>query len=131
MRDRKASDFVVPVEGIGSFTFGKRTLRDDIAIAAEYSRLTEGVETPTEWLAFISGCVSALTVLTVSAPDGWVLDEIDPLSEDGYASIVKVHSALRSAEIRFRGGVKPAQVGAGDGGNNPVLVPPPVQPAAE
>lgn len=129
MRERRASDYQVTVDGIGVFTFAQRTLRDDIAVAAEYSRLTEGVETPTDWLAYMSGCIAALKVLTVEAPDGWDLEEIDPLSDDGYASIMRVHTAMRSAEARFRG--QPKASGQGNGGDAGVLVQEEVQPDAQ
>src|SRR5690349_9577176 len=102
------TDFHVTIEGIGNFSFALRMMRDELKIAAEFSRLTEGVETPTPYLSTIAGWIASLKVLIVSCPDGWLktldgrptsnLDEIDPLDEDTYAKLMKVHSALREKE---------------------------------
>lgn len=128
-----ATDFHVSVEGIGTFSFGKRTMRDELRIAAEFSRLTEGVDSPTPFLATVAGWISQLRVLTVSAPDGWDLDALDPLDSDSYAKLLKVHGALREKEGSFRRGKNAA--GESDSAsalaNAGVLVPPEVQPRAE
>lgn len=100
-REAKESDFVVQVEGIGSFTFGKRTMRDEIAIQVEYARIIDGVE-PTTWLSVVGGWISALRVLTVRAPAGWDIDELDPLDNDTYAKMKRVHEALTEKERSFR-----------------------------
>lgn len=100
------TDFQIPVDGIGTFTFARRRMRDEMAIAAEFSRLTEGVETPTPYLASVAGWISTIKVLTVEAPEGWDMDSMDPLDEDTYAKLVKVHTALREKEASFRGGAK-------------------------
>ena len=133
MRERKTTDFCVDVEGVGRFTFARRTLRDDLAVATEYSRLIEGIDTPTEWLSILAGCVAALKVLTVTEPEGWNLLDVDPLDEDGYASILRVHNALRSAEARFRETRKEsgARSGQEHGGNGAVLVSEEIQPSAK
>lgn len=100
------TDFQVTVDGLGTFTFGRRRLRDELAIAAEFSRLTEGVDTPTAYLASVAGWIATLKVLTVAAPEGWDIDAMDPLEEDTYTNLVKVHSALREKEGSFRSGSK-------------------------
>lgn len=127
------NDFTVPVEGIGAFTFGKRKLRDELAIGAEYSRLTEGVDTPTPWLEAVAGWIAALKVLTVEAPEGWNIDEMDPLDPETYAKLRKVHAALREKEGSFRrsGDAAGQADGQGMGANNGVRVQAPVQPAAD
>ena len=104
------TDFDVVVEGIGTFTFGRRKLADEIAIQVEYARTIDGVQ-PTEWLALVAGWLSALKVLTVRAPAGWNVDELDPLDDDTYAKLMKVHSALSEKERSFRSG--PAAGGEG------------------
>lgn len=100
-RRPQPTDFVVPVEGVGNFTFGKRTMADEIKIQVEYARIIEGVE-PTEWLSRVGGWISTLKVLTVRAPDGWDIDEMDPLDDEVYANIALVFLALRSREDSFR-----------------------------
>lgn len=103
MRTPAPTDFHLDVEGVGHFVFAKRTMRDEMRIAAEFSRLTEGVTTPTTYLELVAGWLSALTVLTVQAPDGWDLETMDPLDEDTYAQLMRVHAALREKEGSFRG----------------------------
>jgi hypothetical protein len=100
------TDFQVSVDGIGTFTFARRRMRDEMAIGAELSRLTEGVTTPTAFLALVAGWISTIKVLTVEAPSGWNIDEMDPLDEDSYAKLAQVHAALRAKEESFRGGSK-------------------------
>ncbi|ATI15628.1 hypothetical protein [Bordetella phage vB_BbrM_PHB04] len=117
-RTPNANDFTIPVEGIGAFRFARRTMRDELRIAAEFSRLTEGVETPTTYLATVAGWIATLKVLTVEAPGGWIknldgkptnnLDEIDPLDDETYATLLKVHAVLREKEGSFRRGKEQA-----------------------
>lgn len=102
-REGAATDFDVDVEGVGVFRFGKRTMRDEIKVQVEYARMIEGVE-PTEWLALVAGWMSSLKVLTVRAPDGWDIDDLDPLDDETYARLMKVHAALTAKERSFRSG---------------------------
>lgn len=125
MREASATDFTVEVDGIGQFRFGRRTMRDELRIGSEFSRLTEGVEIPTPWLEMTAGMISALKVLTVSAPDGWSLDDMDPLDSNTYTRMMKVHSALRAKEDDFRSSKKPGSKTERQGAveDDPVLVP--------
>ncbi len=127
------TDFFVLVEGVGRFSFGQRKMADEMQIAVEYSLMTQGIDTPSAWLSIMAGAMSQLRVLTVTAPEGWDLDEMDPLNEDTYAKIVKVHRALRDQESSFR--QKPAEAseesGPGSGEGAGVLVSPKVQPSAD
>lgn len=123
------TDFTVEVDGVGSFTFGRRAMRDEIKVQVEYARLIEGVE-PTDWLATVAGWIAVLRVLTVRAPDDWDIDEMDPLDENTYVRLMKVHAALAAKERSFRrpnegGGKEPGQ-GAGQDDRVPVSAP--VQP---
>lgn len=132
-RQSAPTDFFVDVPGIGTFSFAQRKMSDEMRITAEYSRLTEGVETPTTWLEVVANWISALKVLTVTAPAGWDVDEMDPLDEDTYANLGKVHGALRDKETSFRQN-KAKAVQAQRTGNSEgpgVLVPTPVQPGAD
>jgi hypothetical protein len=123
-RTAQDTDFVVKVEGVGSFTFGKRTMRDEIAIQVEFARIIDGVE-PTAWLQTVGGWMSTLRVLTVRAPAGFDLDDLDPLDDESYALMGKVHNALAEQERSFRrsknGGSKGNSPASGDDGG--VLVP--------
>lgn len=102
-RKGSTTDFDVPVDGIGTFTFGRRKLADEIAIQVEYARIIDGVQ-PTDWLALVAGWISALKVLTVRAPAGWDIDEMDPLDDDTYAKLMQVHAKLVEKERSFRAG---------------------------
>lgn len=131
-RQPSATDFTITVEGVGAFTFAKRTMRDELRIAAEFSRICEGVETPNEFLQTVGSWISTLRVLTVAAPDGWDLDAMDPLDADTYAQLFQVHRALREKEGSFRRKGKASQGSGPEVGQEPaVLVSPEVQPAAD
>lgn len=127
------TDFHEEIPGVGHFVFARRTMRDEMRVAAEYSRLTEGVETPTPFLETIAGWIATLKVLIVSAPAGWDLDEMDPLDDDVYARIASVNKALRLREGQFRKAKGTPVQGSGQaaGGHDQLLVSPQVQPAAE
>lgn len=126
-------EFTINVEDIGSFTFAHRTMRSELAIGSEFSRLTEGVETPTPWLSAVAGWIAPLKVLTLKAPDGWNIDEFDPLDEDSYAKLAKVHEALRTKERSFRSKPNEKIEGSGEADQqvDGVLVPEAVQPGAD
>ena len=106
------SDFNVSVEGVGNFTFARRKMDDEIAVQVEFARMINGVE-PTAWLQAVCGWLAALRVLTVRSPDGWSLDDLDPLEDDVYARLSKVHAALVEKERSFRRGRAPDSPAAG------------------
>lgn len=106
-RKPQINDFIVTVDGVGTFSFGYRTMRDEFAIQVEFARIIEGVE-PTAWLQTVGGWLSALRVLTVRAPDGWDIDAMDPLDEKTYAKLGAVYQALIDRERSFRRGTEPA-----------------------
>lgn len=126
------TDFTVPVDGIGTFTFGRRKMADEMKIQVEYARMIDGTQ-PTQWLSLVAGWISALMVLTVKAPDGWDLDELDPLDDESYAKLKRVYDALMQKEQSFRSGHGKAREGerAGSGEDGAVLVPQEVQPSAD
>lgn len=110
-----ATDFVVPVDGIGVFTFAKKSLRDQFAIEAEYSRLTEGLDSVTTFLWNIATATSTLVVLTVSAPPGWDIETLDPEDPESYLKLMKVWGALRDKQAAFRQAAKKPGEGEGQG----------------
>lgn len=120
---------ILEVPGIGLFTFRRRTMGLEFKMGAEYSRLTEGVETPTTWLATLATATAALKVLTVEAPKDWDIDGMDPEDDTTYSRIMEVYGALRAAEARFRSGRGAAGqgCGAGTGGEPGAVVPPDLQ----
>lgn len=94
--------FTVHVDGAGTFVFLRRTMRAELSVAAEFSRLIEGVATPTPFLEQTAGILATLKVLTKSSPDGWDPEALDPLDQDSYSTLLKVHGALRAREAEFR-----------------------------
>lgn len=108
------TDFTVDVDGVGRFVFGKRRMADEIKVHVEYSRLTEAVE-PTPWLDSVSTWMSTIKVLVVRAPDGFDLDELDPLDEASYAKLFKVYAALVEKEGSFRSRPGEAVQAGGEG----------------
>lgn len=127
------TDFHEDVPSVGQFVFARRTMRDEMRIASEYSRLTEGVMIPTPFLATVAGWIATLKVLIVSAPGGWDLDEMDPLDDDVYDKISKVNGALRRREGQFREkkGTGSKSTGQVPGGNDQLLVPAQVSPVTD
>lgn len=113
-RTAQETDYTVPVEKIGTFTFGKRTMRDEFAVQVEYARIIDGTE-PTAWLQAVGGWISTLRVLTVSAPAGWDVDELDPTDPETYAKLQLVYEALSERERSFRRKPKPAGEAGSEG----------------
>src|SRR6476620_759644 len=109
-RMSKDTDFTVSVEGIGNFTFGRRKMSDELAIQREYCDIICGV-TPNPLLDILATWISAFKVLTVRAPAGWDIDEMDPLADETYDRLKKVYDALCEKELSFR--VKPGAIGEG------------------
>lgn len=132
-RPNPVTDFVVDADGVGRFVFARKTLLDGIAIECEFTRLTEGLEDVPAYLGMLAAAMSNLKVLTVSAPADWDLAKMDGEDEETYAKLIKVWGALRDKQESFRR--KPGVDGEigrpGDGGNDRVLVSPPVPPPAD
>ncbi len=133
MRRPSENDFAVPVEGLGTFTFARRRLKDEIAIQVERSKILGGTEFPTDFLWNLGAWLSTIRVLMVLAPNGWNPDELDPLEPETFDEISRVFVALREKEDSFRrkprkGSEEQGEADSKDGG---LLVPPEVQPAAQ
>jgi hypothetical protein len=112
MRPASATDFSLPVEGVGTFVFAQRKMADHLRIHVEYSKITEGVM-PTPWLDTFATCIATMRVLMVRAPEGFDLDELDPLDPKSEEKILLVRAALKEKEDSFRGGPKQAGQGGG------------------
>ncbi len=122
--------FVVSVPSVGDFTFRSRTIADQVRIEAEALRITGG-PTGDEALRSIALNLATLSVLTVSAPDGWDVEGIDPLDgDDAVAPLRAVCKELRAAEATFRGRRHPERQAAGAAAvaDRGVPLPPPVRP---
>ena len=109
MRSASPNDFSIDVEKAGRFVVARRTMRDEFKIATEFSRLTEGVETPTRFLSYYARSFACAKVLIVSAPDGFDLDAMDPLNDDSYAALISFYETLAAKEDDFRS--KPGKPG--------------------
>lgn len=114
MRTAGNNDFQVDVDGIGRFTFGRKTMRDIYAIRGEYAAVTANNFTDDGAFADI-GAWAFITLgrQMVAAPAGFSLD-IDPVLDDGAEEkIVKVFFALREKEQSFRPQPQSAVAGTG------------------
>ncbi|HEY0205063.1 MAG TPA: hypothetical protein VGC15_13050 [Acetobacteraceae bacterium] len=91
----------IEVEGVGSFVFRRRTLKLQAMLEARMERMTGGpVQSPT--LSRFCAALATLETLTVEAPEGWDLEEADPLDDDTFGNVAKVWEALREQEETFR-----------------------------
>lgn len=118
-----AAHYTVDVEKIGSFVFRRRTMRDELRIASEVNKLTDGEETSEDFgrTAYIFAC---LGVLTVQAPDGWDLMGMDPLEQGSFDKVALVYGRMREREDFFRNernaDARPASKGDGTDAGVPV-----------
>ena len=82
--------FLVTVPDVGVFEIRKRTLRVQMAIHAELNRLTEGapLASLSDWFIDLCSLVAELKGLIIKAPDGWSLDDVDPLDDGDRKSVV-------------------------------------------
>lgn len=102
MRNPGNNDYSVTVEGIGTFTFARRKLSDELRVQAEHSRIIDGVDQPTEWLHSLATWMATLRVLMVTGPAGWDLEELDPIEPETFEQISSVYAAMRAKENSFR-----------------------------
>lgn len=108
--------FDVEVEGIGAFTFRKRTMADQIWVESEAYRMAGGgpESCPGGYSSAIR--LAALQRFTVAAPNGWDLSDADPLDMEAWDRVMQVSEAHREAEDRFRGRAAPNGKGVGPAG---------------
>jgi hypothetical protein len=97
-----ADTYPITVESVGTFECRRRTLRVEIKIGAEFSRLTEGEEKIPSWLRELCEVVSTVKVLVAKGPDGFDVDAMDPQDEETFGKLMAVYSAITAAEARFR-----------------------------
>jgi hypothetical protein len=136
-----AGGLLVNVDGLGVFTFAHRSMRNQIAIECEYSRLTEGLHIPTAFLGNLAQMVADLSVLTVGAPKDWGktpdgkptsdVSEMDAFDPETLVKIQKVWSALGDKEAEFRSRQSAAKTGEGVGEQADPVVPPEIQAPAD
>ncbi len=91
----------VDVDDIGTFTFRRRVIRDQIRIEAEAFRILGGPIDDAD-LHHIALAMATLSTLTVTAPKGWNVEELDPLERSETAKLWSVYGGLRAAEEKFR-----------------------------
>lgn len=97
--------FPVEVDGIGSFTFRKRTLDAQFKIEAGAVRLLGG-DAPSASLYALAISFATVEHLAVTVPEGWAIKEIDPLDDEQMDQVQKVFGRLREKELTFRAGSK-------------------------
>lgn len=105
--------FSVAIEGVGTLTCRRRTMRTAVAMAAEYNRLTEGAEVVPPEFDGLCNFLAYLKVMVVDGPDGWDPYAVDPEDPDAMARLRLAYSGIQDAEGRFRSGAKPQPEGEG------------------
>ena len=124
-------NYTVNVDGIGTFTFRPTwPMGVKMQVFCEFNRLTQGQDNISEWLSSTCNMLATLKVATISAPEGWDLDEMDALDEDACRKLIAVFDALQEREFFFRGERRGNQ-GQGKAGpaQDPMVVQEPLQPA--
>lgn len=99
------TEFVADVDGIGQFTFARRTMRLEIKAKVEFRRLTEGEPLDEFTMTFLEAIADLKTMIT-DPPKGWRpedIDKFDPFDDESYGKVLKVWGALREKERPFRG----------------------------
>ena len=131
-RQQLALPMVVPIEGVGTFKFRHRTVKDQIWIEREAADILGG-EPLTSYLRSCAIALATLERLTVEAPDGWDIETVDPLDGGAVSEVYRVFGELVSTESRFRGRPLPKSTTEGPGAvaDAGVLVPEEIQPITE
>lgn len=128
----KNETYVIDLDGVGQFEVLRVTQRQRLRVMTEQARLTEGLDELPESLLEEASITAAVKALVVKAPDGWDVDLIDPLDEDGsYSAMKRLYAAISEREQRFRGKTANQASGAGTADNGGVVVAPEVQPAGD
>lgn len=103
------TDFLVEVDDVGTFTFGRRKLSDEVAIQREYALILDGAK-PTDWLEIVGNWIAVFKVMMVTSPPSWDLDEMDPLDNGTYLKMRRVYDKFLEKERSFRlGNVSPGE----------------------
>lgn len=109
---RKANaetDFTVEVEGVGAFTYGRRTIGDSLKIRARYLELVAGHGDDIE-MAATASAVATHEVLCVACPDGWSdLLKVDSTNPDAVSKVFELSAAVGEKEDSFRGATQVAK----------------------
>jgi hypothetical protein len=124
MHAAHSSDVFFSAEPIGKFRFpSHRTMRDEMEIGSEYYRYTQGVDHVSEWYSALALRMATIKVMCVEAPDGFLVDEMDPLEDETVNLIGKIYVNFREQEDSFREKRKQKCKGTGeDTGRQPVVV---------
>lgn len=96
--------FTVDVPEIGTFTFKKRRVPEQVQLESLSLEYTNGQRQEDSHLANMAHVFATLSVLMVKAPDGFDLDEMDPLDAADTDRMWAVWKELRDTEAAFRKG---------------------------
>lgn len=110
------TDFVITLDGVGEFKFGRRTIGDAMRIRARFLELAGAHQDDVEMVA-IASAIATYEVLVVSHPDGWGdLMSMDAVSPEHLGALFDLYGKLGDKEDSFRGKtqVNGTQEGAGN-----------------
>jgi len=105
--------FQVKVEGVGPFTFRKRTLALQVALEAEAQRMVGGICLD-PGLVGAANEIATIQTLMLQGPPGFSLDDMDPLDLEAQATLHQIYEALRVAEEEFRARLKAKRAAVGE-----------------
>lgn len=106
---------VVDVPELGRFVFAHRTFRDEMKIQVEVHRILDGETNAPAYLQHFAIMYATLATLTKGAPEGWSIEDLDPLDDASYTRLEEVFVALRDAESAFRGRISGGREGDSEG----------------
>lgn len=112
-RAPSATDFTVSVEGLGDFTFARRTIPDALRIRGLFGQFA--VNDADAELAGAANAYATVCVLCTQTPEGFgdFADYDLVADKDGLVKLFRVYEALVAKEDSFRQGAQKAGAGAG------------------
>lgn len=116
-RIKKEGDFTIDVDGMGRFTFGRRTQRDKYKIRGLYAEMTNANWLPDGSPGDMEAWFHAnVEVLAVEFPDNFSLEKLDPLTDkESDERLMQIYLALREKELSFRPKPAPDSTGSSQG----------------
>lgn len=123
----------VEIDGWGEFVVNRLTMGRNMEVAAEYERHLRGMQNTTREFRALANTMATAKVLVAVAPEGWSLDDLDPLDPQTYERLFDLASKIDQQERFFRsapGGHGPRH-GEESGGVGGVVVSQDVPPGAD
>lgn len=105
--------YTFDVDGIGTFVFRRRTMAHRYSITAAALKIMGTGEVTNLGLLAETEKMAEVQLLCVSAPEGWNVEDMDPLDPEEMRQFGIVHARFREAEETFRRGAAAKRPGVG------------------